>query len=50
MTEKLDLDIDSYDLREVLDLFDMPLDFGEEDVKRAKKKALMSIRTANESD
>jgi hypothetical protein len=42
MTEKLDLDIDSYDLREVLDLFDMPLDFGEEDVKRAKKKALMS--------
>jgi len=38
----LDLDIDNYTLEEILQLFDIPADFGEDDLREAKKKVLMS--------
>ena len=36
----MDLNIDNYDLDDILNLFKMPKDFVEEDVKAAKKKVL----------
>jgi hypothetical protein len=36
----MDLNIDNYDLDDILNLFRMPKDFVEEDVKAAKKIVL----------
>jgi len=38
----LDLDIDNYTLEEILQLFDIPFDFGEDDLREAKSKVLKS--------
>jgi hypothetical protein len=38
----LDLDIDNYTLEEILQLFDIPADFGEDDLREAKRKVLKS--------
>jgi hypothetical protein len=37
-----DLDIENYNLDDILDLFKVPLNFNEEDMKRAKKITLMT--------
>jgi L-rhamnose mutarotase len=38
--DDLDLDIDNYSLEEILELFNIPLDFEEQDLKQAKQKVL----------
>lgn len=38
----LDLNIDNYDLNDILNLFKIPLDFDENDLKKAKKIVLMT--------
>jgi hypothetical protein len=40
MNEEIDLDIDNYDLEDILRLFKMPANFEEEDMKRAKQVVL----------
>lgn len=42
MSGELDLNIDNYDLVDILNLFEMGADFSEADLKRAKRKTLMS--------
>ena len=39
--EVLDLNIDNYEYEDILKLFDLDLNFGESEIKRAKKKVLM---------
>ena len=39
--ESLDLNIDNYEFKDILELFQIPIDFGEIDLKKAKKKVLM---------
>ena len=38
----VDLDIDNYNLEDILKLFNVPLNFNEEDMKTAKKMTLMT--------
>ena len=40
--EDIDLNIDNYSLDDLLQLFKLPLDFHEEDLKRAKRLVLMT--------
>ena len=40
--EDIDLNIDNYSLDDLLQLFKLPVDFQEEDLKRAKKTVLMT--------
>ncbi len=40
--EDIDLNIDNYSLDDLLQLFKLPLDFNEEDLKRAKRVVLMT--------
>ena len=37
---ELDLDINNYDLHDILVLFDIPMNFNEADLKRAKQMVL----------
>jgi len=39
--EDMDLNIDNYDYEDILKLFDIGIDFGENDLKRAKRKVLL---------
>ena len=39
--EVLDLNIDNYEYEDILKLFDLDFNFGENDIKKAKKKVLM---------
>lgn len=41
MTSFVDLDIENYKLNDILNLFKVPMDFNENDLKSAKKKTLM---------
>ena len=41
MTSFVDLDIENYKLNDILNLFKVPMDFDEDDLKMAKKKTLM---------
>ena len=36
--EELDLNIDNYDYKDILNLFKIPINFGENHLKQAKKK------------
>jgi len=38
----VDLDIDNYNLEDILSLFKVPLNFNKEDLKTAKKMTLMT--------
>jgi hypothetical protein len=42
LVNELDLDIDNYTLEEILELFDIPADFCEQDLRKAKNKVLKS--------
>ena len=39
--EELDLNIDNYDYKDILNLFKIPINFGENHLKQAKKKVLL---------
>ena len=39
--EVLDLNIDNYEYEDILKLFDLDFNFGENDIKKAKKKVFM---------
>tara|TARA_B100001094_G_C18078125_1_gene743702 strand:+ start:139 stop:1002 length:864 start_codon:yes stop_codon:yes gene_type:complete len=48
--EELDLNIDNYEYEDILKLFDLDLNFGENEIKKAKKKVLMMHPDKSELD